>query len=69
MSGLDIEVEVPESRQVTITLPPDAPVGRVRLLVCVADPGPTRRFVAEYDPNKTVCYSGQVVVLPDGGPG
>jgi hypothetical protein len=30
---LELEIDVPESRQVTLTLPPDTPVGKVRVSV------------------------------------
>lgn len=32
---LELEIDVPESRQVTITLPPDTPVGKARVSVDV----------------------------------
>lgn len=30
---LELEIDVPESREVTLTLPPDTPVGKVKLTV------------------------------------
>lgn len=40
MIELQIDAEVTESRQVTITLPPEVPIGRVRLTVGVPTPPP-----------------------------
>jgi hypothetical protein len=37
---MEVEAEVPESRQVTLTLPAGVPTGRVRLTVTVDAPGP-----------------------------
>jgi len=31
---LELEIDVPESRQVTLTLPPEVPVGKARVSVC-----------------------------------
>jgi hypothetical protein len=41
MTTVEVEADVPESRQVTITLPPGVPTGRVKLTVTVADPEPS----------------------------
>lgn len=48
MIELTVEADVPESRQVTITLPPKVPTGRVSLSVGVVTPrtGPLPRFRA-----------------------
>jgi hypothetical protein len=40
MTTVELEADVPDSRQVTITLPPGVPTGRVRLVVLVGDPAP-----------------------------
>lgn len=40
MTTVEVDADVPESRQVTITLPPGVPTGRVRLTVTVAAPDP-----------------------------
>lgn len=36
MTPFEVEVDVPESRQVTVTLPPGSQPGRVRLRIVVA---------------------------------
>jgi hypothetical protein len=41
MAPIVIETDVPESRQVMVTLPPDVPPGRIRLTV-VVEPAPER---------------------------
>lgn len=39
---LELEIDVPESRQVTLTLPPEVPVGRATVSVqTVANPSPS----------------------------
>jgi hypothetical protein len=66
MIELQVDTEVTESRQVTITLPPEVPVGRVRLTVGVTPPSsvPLPRLRAiESDPDPKGYRSGQVVVL------
>jgi hypothetical protein len=64
---IQIEADVPESRQVTVTLPPDVPTGRVRLTVSVefGDEGrvPLPRLQAILaHPEPEVVYSGQLRV-------
>ncbi len=38
MSAIHIKTHVPESRQVTLTLPPDVPVGDAELEIVVREP-------------------------------
>ena len=47
MVPLHLETDVPESREVSLTLPPGVPPGRVRLTVEVEPTGPDS--VAEYE--------------------
>ena len=47
MVPFHLEAEVPESREVTLTLPPGVPAGRVRLTVEVESTGPD--CVAEFE--------------------
>jgi hypothetical protein len=68
-----IEADVPESRQITITLPPEVPTGRVRVTITVAEDGttppkPLPHYVVPFDPARTECYSGQIRVIRDGDP-
>lgn len=39
MSAIRVKARVPESRQITITLPPDVPVGDAELEIVVREPG------------------------------
>ncbi|HJZ57529.1 MAG TPA: hypothetical protein VKE74_21345 [Gemmataceae bacterium] len=73
MVQFELEADVPESRQVTVTLPPEVPTGRARLVLsvepCAGDTGTLPRLKAllpEHDPG--VVYSGQVIVYDRGGP-
>ena len=67
MIELQVDAEVTESRQVTITLPPEVPTGRVRLSVSVnPPPGPLPLLraidVTGSDPGPGGYKSGLVVV-------
>ena len=45
---LELEIDVPESRQVTLTLPPEVPVGRVKVSVrSLPDPPPPPAGLSE----------------------
>lgn len=67
MIELQVDAEVTESRQVTITLPPEVPVGRVRLTVGVSPPvGVPRVDLTDFDPGPEGYTSGLVTVeYPD----
>lgn len=73
MRPFEVEVEVPESRQVTVTLPPEARPGRVRLRISVetGDAAPVttvRRLSAILpDPQVTEVRSG-IIQLDEPGP-
>lgn len=41
MTPFEVEVDVPESREVTVTLPTEVPTGRVRMMVAAAEDVPT----------------------------
>jgi hypothetical protein len=65
MTTMEIEADVPESRQVTITLPPDVPSGRVRLTVTVADPGPAQvTYYRPVDPAVAAEFDAFLQMLP-----
>ncbi|HEX4610811.1 MAG TPA: hypothetical protein VH092_21655, partial [Urbifossiella sp.] len=71
---IQVDAEVTESRQVTITLPPEVPVGRVRLTVGVptAPPATLPRFdVTDTDREPDGYRSGLVIMegLPPGAVG
>lgn len=73
MTPFEVEVDVPESRQVTVTLPPGVRPGRVRLRVSVeaggADPGTMRRLSGILpDPGVTETRSGLIRVDEPGPP-
>jgi len=42
---VELEIDVPESRQVTLTLPPDTPVGKAKVSVSVGPPPEPTPFV------------------------
>lgn len=42
---LELEIDVPESRTVTLTLPPDTPIGKARVSVAVGPPPTPTPFV------------------------
>lgn len=42
--SLELELDVPESREVRFTLPPDVPTGRVRVTVAAVRPGVRPEF-------------------------
>jgi hypothetical protein len=65
MTTVEIEADVPESRQVTITLPPGVPSGRVRLTVTVADPGPAPvTYYRPTDPAVAAQFDAFLRMLP-----
>lgn len=71
MIELTIDAEVTESRQVTITLPPEVPTGPIRLTVAVPNPPPATlpRLVAlDFDPGPEGYKSGLVIVEDLPGP-
>lgn len=51
MSAIRVKTRVPESRQVTITLPPDTPVGEAELAVTVLPPEPEVAFTVPLPPD------------------
>jgi hypothetical protein len=76
MIEVQFEADVPESREVTVTLPPGVPTGRVRLTVMVEEqPVPSSprpalpHYVVQFDPNQVECFSGQLRVTRGEEPG
>jgi hypothetical protein len=71
MIELQVEAEVTESRQVTITLPPEVPLGRVRLSVGISPPPagslPLLRAL-DAEPGPDGCYRSGLVIV-EGLPG
>lgn len=72
---LELEIDVPESRTITLTLPPDTPVGKGTVSVHVPSPPvpPTAdKFVREKDafhrllPELLKTHRGQYVAIHDG---
>jgi hypothetical protein len=62
---VELELVIPESRQVTLTLPPDAPTGRVS--VVVTESNSERASVTYYrpdDPAVATEYDGFLRLLP-----
>lgn len=74
---VELEIDVPESRQVTLTLPPEVPVGKVKLTVqtpfdpAVPIPGTSEKFqrerVAFYRllPDLLKTHRGKMVAIHD----
>ena len=74
---LELEIDVPESRQVTFTLPPNTPVGRARVSVTVPSdplaplPGTSDKFQRErlafhrLLPELLTTHAGKVVAIHD----
>ncbi len=74
---LELETDVPESRQVTFTLPPDTPVGRAKVLVTMPSdplaplPGTSDKFQRErlafhrLLPELLKTHAGKVVAIHD----
>ncbi len=70
MIEVQVDAEITESRQVTITLPPEVPVGRARLTVGVGPPTLPRFDVTDFDPGPDGYKSGLVIVeYPSEAPG
>ncbi len=66
MIEVQVDAEITESRQVTITLPPDVPVGRMRLTVGIPMPPPAtlpRLTAITVEPGPDGYKSGRVEVL------
>jgi hypothetical protein len=73
MTPFEVEVDVPESRQVTVVLPPGVRPGRVRLHISVESggpvPGPTPRLSGLVpDPAVTEVRSGLIRIEEAGRP-
>jgi hypothetical protein len=74
---LELEIDVPESREVTLTLPPETPVGKVKLTVQTAFdplapiPGENEKFERERRaffrllPELLKTHYGKVVAIHD----
>ena len=78
---LELELEVPESRELHLTLPPDTPTGRVRVTVSAVNPEPRLAFpprpthpklAREHDafeamlPELMTAHAGKHVAIHDG---
>jgi hypothetical protein len=59
----EIHVEVPESRQVTLTLPPGIPTGQIRLLVAPTNEQ-RKRYYRPEDPVEAAEFDSFLVLLP-----
>lgn len=71
MTTIRVRANVPESRQVTLTLPPEVPVGDAELEIVVREPAPAGslpHFVVPFDPTRLECFSGQLRVAGNGNP-
>src|SRR3954469_23288983 len=65
MVPVHLEVEIPESRQVTLTLPPEMPTGRAHLAVTPADSAPTGvRYCRPSDPRTAAEFDDFMRLLP-----
>src|SRR4051794_18201364 len=65
MTTVEVDAVVPESRQVTVTLPPDVPTGPVRLTVTVGgEPPPPDGYVRPADPAEAAEFDGFLRLLP-----
>jgi hypothetical protein len=68
---LELEIDVPESRQVTLTLPPDTPVGKATVSVHTPPALPPGKFERERAafyrllPELLKTHRGQVVAIHD----
>lgn len=65
MIEVQVDAEVTESRQVTITLPPEVPVGRVRLTVEVNPPPLPLLRALDAEPGPDGCYRSGLVIVEE----
>jgi hypothetical protein len=66
MTPFEVEVDVPESRQVTVTLPPEVPAGRVRLALspCGESETTDATYVRPVDPAEAAAFDSFMKLLP-----
>lgn len=65
MNEIRVEAEVPESRQLTLTLPLEVPVGRVQIVLSPVGEAPAIKYLRPTDPAEANEFDSFVQLVPE----